>query len=118
MNNQVPEAPEVPQVYRVGTVVEHSWGYDQTNIDFWQIVGRSAKFVTLRRITSEIVPTPDAAWMTGRSVPDIGNFLPNVSPIRRKVIFGRGTEIGVGSPNSCGWAQLWDGKPSNWSAYA
>lgn len=106
-------------VYTVGEIVEHSWGYDQTNIDFWQIVRRTAKFVTLRRIASKQVETPEAAWMTGRSIPDIDNFMENVAPIRRSVIVsaGRG-EIGVGSPNGCGWADLWNGKPANWSAYA
>lgn len=47
--NFVPEAP-------VGTIFHHSWGYDQTNNDFYEVVERpSTHFAILREIAQEHV---------------------------------------------------------------
>lgn len=42
---------------RVGTLLCNSWGYDQTNIDFYEVVSRSASGATvkLRKVASETV---------------------------------------------------------------
>ena len=39
---------------QVGDIYRTSWGYDQTNVEFFQVVARTAKTVRLRRISSEI----------------------------------------------------------------
>jgi hypothetical protein len=52
----------------VGSVFSYSWGYDQTNVEFWQVIARSGTTVRLRQIASETVqsserhvrPRPDA----------------------------------------------------------
>jgi hypothetical protein len=103
-------------IYIPGRIVEFSWGYDQTNIDYYLITRRTDKFVTLQKIGSKDVSRPDSPWATGQSVPDPDNVLPD-KPIRRKVQVWDGKEQGV-AIESYGWASLWDGKPSNWTAYA
>jgi hypothetical protein len=39
-----------------GAIFCYSWGYDQTNIEYWQVVARSGQMVTLREIGREVVP--------------------------------------------------------------
>jgi hypothetical protein len=41
--------------FKVGEVFYSSWGYDQTNIDFYEIAEVKAKSVVLRRICGEVV---------------------------------------------------------------
>lgn len=42
--------------FEVGQIYYDSWGYDQTNIDFYQIVEVKAKSVVIRSIGGEFVP--------------------------------------------------------------
>jgi hypothetical protein len=39
----------------VGDVFYASWGYEQTNIDYYQVVGKKGQTLTFRKIRSEIV---------------------------------------------------------------
>ena len=36
--------------FAVGDVLKYSWGYDQTNTDFYQVVAKTAKTITIREI--------------------------------------------------------------------
>ncbi|WP_372826520.1 hypothetical protein [Polaromonas sp.] len=61
-----------PHGLTVGAVLVHSWGYDQTNIDYYQVtavIGR--RMVAIRAIDCERQPTGD---MTGICVPCPGVF--------------------------------------------
>ncbi len=40
---------------KVGDIFYTSWGYEQTNVKFWQVVKRTAKSVRLRPIKKQIV---------------------------------------------------------------
>lgn len=42
--------------YKVGDLFVSSWGYDQTQVDFYQIVEKNGYRVTLRKIAAEQVP--------------------------------------------------------------
>lgn len=41
--------------YSVGQVLYQSWGYEQTNIDFYQIIEIGAKSIKIRKINGEII---------------------------------------------------------------
>lgn len=103
-------------IYTEGKIVEHSWGYDQTNIDYFIITKRAGQFVTLQAIGKKNVT--ETGFMAGRCEPDPEKIL-DKKQIRRKVHRNRrtGEEIGI-SVNGCGWANLWEGKPSQWNNYA
>ena len=56
------------QAYTVGAVWHTSWGYDQTNVEFFEVVRETLGTVTLRRIGAELregrlYPVP-GAWAT------------------------------------------------------
>jgi hypothetical protein len=114
-----PATAPAEQIYVSGKIVEFSWGYEQTNIDYFLITKRSAHFVWLQPIQSKRVE--DTGYMSGTCVPDPeknarqqdGSDKP---VIRRKVHARDGKETGI-AIESYGWASLWDEKPSRWSSY-
>jgi hypothetical protein len=42
--------------YKVGDILHHSWGYDQTNCDFYQVVEAKKASVILKKIGAKTVP--------------------------------------------------------------
>lgn len=100
--------------YDEGKVVENSWGWEQTNIEYYLITKRTKTQVTLVQIGKRNVET--TGFMQGRCEPDINNVVGE--PFRRKVCKNKaGKEIGV-AVNSYGWGNLWNGQPSQWTSYA
>ncbi len=85
----------------VGSILYSSWGYDQTNVDFYEVVAVTGKQVIIREI---------AAKQVGRDsvVPVPGKFVG--APMRKA------PSIYQGKPwvkiNSYASAKLWDGKPA------
>lgn len=51
-------------------VVYNSWGYDQTNIDFYEVIKTSANFVWLQPLTRDLKET---AFMAGQVTPRLGS---------------------------------------------
>jgi len=45
----------IPHAFQVDDILYASWGYDQTNIDFFQIVAVTQKTVTFRKICQAVV---------------------------------------------------------------
>lgn len=100
-----------------GAIIRHSWGYEQTNIDYFKIIKRTegkGVWLTLQAMTQESVH--DSLKMTGVCVP--GKIIAGSKPIRRKLLIdSKGEERGIAIERSYGWGQLWDGKPSHYSSY-
>lgn len=63
-----PEAHGLP----VGTVLVSSWGYDQTNIDFYEVTKATVKTVMLRPIS--ISKENGESWGTYTATPKRGEF--------------------------------------------
>ena len=61
--------------YKIGDILVSSWGYDQTNIDFYEVVGitPSGKSIRLRAITGEHVQT--VGFMSEMVKPVPGDFI-------------------------------------------
>lgn len=99
---------------KVGTIFSSSWGYEQTNITFYEVVKVSGSFVTVRRL--EQIKTEEARAMAGTTVPKPGVFT-NDEPLKRKLRPGwsdgrHGIRI-----SSYEWAKQWDGEPENFTSY-
>ena len=107
----------------IGDVLYSSWGYDQTNIDYYQVVALIGKtMVSVRKIACESEQTE---WEQGRSVPAVNRFIGE--PVRRKVKKFDHTGAGCVSITSYSWAypleyREIDGmrvyKSKHWSSYA
>lgn len=96
---------------KVGDVLYSSWGYDQTNIDFYQIVavpsGKSVKVQKLKAIVTESAPLA----MSGSSMPIIDSFEEG-APVLTKMVkpgwnggpwVGKSMSPWDGQPKSCSW---------------
>jgi hypothetical protein len=104
--------------YEPGAILEYSWGYDQTNIDYFMVTKRTtspkgAVNLTLVPMTTEDVV--ETGFMSGRCSPGMPEL--DAKPVRRKLHQWGGQERGV-AIRSYGWCSLWDGSRSNWSSYA
>lgn len=102
-----------PHGFEVGHVLYASWGYDQTNIDFYQvtkIIG--AQMVEVRKVSQISADTGNEPWMTGKVVPKLDGFIGEV--LRRRVN-GRSKSVRIDNVRT---AFLWDGRPINWTDYA
>jgi hypothetical protein len=95
----------------IGTIFESSWGYDQTNVDFYKVTGKTAKFITLQKVGSKIVQ--ETGWAESVVIPgetEIGK------PFKRKVqTFAWGVYVSISDYAS---ASPWAGKPVRQSSYA
>lgn len=68
------EANKAGHSLKVGDVVYTSWGYDQTNVDFFQVVGTpSAAYVEIRPIKAKSISGSDG-FMSCRLVPSLNEF--------------------------------------------
>lgn len=103
--------------YQPGAVIHSSWGYDQTQADYYLVIRRTAKQVTLVRLHTLEQAAPGYSPMAGLATPG-GLWLacPDWPIVRRKLHYRN--EKPSGFTLSYGWAKLWDGKPNYCSHYA
>lgn len=109
---------------KVGDILYSSWGYDQTNIEFFKVVKVSEFSVWIQEIGKKVVEV--TGWAHQNVVPvdspeyevrnwDVpGEYITKTHPIQRKKIQTYGGGYGV-SLNSFSIAFLWDGKPKGQS---
>lgn len=57
--------------YFVGQILYTSWGYDQTNIEYYQVTAVGKMSITCREITCKVKET---SFMSGPAVPQINEF--------------------------------------------
>jgi hypothetical protein len=92
----------------VGTILYTSWGYDQTNVEFFEVIATTKAMVVLQKIGTNYSSTGD---MTGTVTPNRTSRLDG--PIRRKV-----SKCGTVRIDDCSSGWVWDGKPKRVSSYA
>lgn len=79
---------------RVGDLMKSSWGYDQTNVDWFQVVEvKSPKTIVVREIQGRIVET---GFMSGKAYPVKDDFIGE--PMLKRV--GEGDHISLSSFSS------------------
>lgn len=62
-----------PHKLKVGDVLRSSWGYDQTNIDYYEVVALvGSRMVEIRKIGAE---SKDTGYLCGQCVPVPGKFI-------------------------------------------
>ena len=89
---------------KVGDILYASWGYDQTNIDFYEVTEVvSDKSVRIRQLTQTIEQT---GHDSGRTAACPGEFIENEKEMLKRVQKGNNIKI-----ESYAYASLWSGKP-------
>jgi len=95
---------------KIGDIFVYSWGYDQTNIYFYKVVGVTAKSVKIRRLKNI---TTETGFMCGTCIPS--------NEFKSEEIHTKRVSLYEGKPYlsmSYGGGSLWDGKAERCSWYA
>ena len=102
--------------FETGDILESRWGYDQTNVQFYEVVGTTNCMVQIREIESKVVQY-DASRMTGKVMPLAGHFKGEV--MRKRVINLKHDEKYHGvSITEYARAYRWEGNLVGFSEYA
>jgi hypothetical protein len=96
---------------KIGDIVYNSWGYDQTNIDFYEVVGSTEKTVKLRQLCQHIEETN---FMAGNTTPQPGQYRNDEITVHHVQPMGKSCFINFEYGAGC----LWDGTPIYCSWYA
>jgi hypothetical protein len=94
--------------YKEGDILYSSWGYDQTNIDFYQVVGVKEKSVVLQKVGQNVVKQETGSDYV---VPVENKF------IESKKLTKRVNPDGYVKIDSYAGARRWDGKPKRQTAF-
>ena len=115
-------AKAVPMDVKVGTVFKASWGWEQTNVDFYEVTKIISP--TMVEVTPISAAKTEEQWLAGKCVPVVGSF--KGEPMKKKITGYNGKASFKAS--SCATAYQFDpigfenGKPVfqsvYWSAYA
>ena len=89
---------------KVGDIFSCSWGYDQTNIDFYKCVGFTPCFMKYVQVKTEIVDS------NGASADYVAPGKKEGGVIYKAKIKDYGNGPGF-APNSFSWASKWSGDP-------
>jgi hypothetical protein len=93
----------------VGDVLHYSWGYDQTNCEFFQVVGKSGSTLKLQEIESIVVPG-SGGFMSDRRIPATDRFVEGSEPFTKRIgpggvsmKFGGAYKVEDGETFYCSW---------------
>lgn len=105
---------DIAQAVKVGDIFHYSWGYDQTNCDFFQVINLKNKTVTIREIASKHSDRESGNSMAAFVLPVKDNF--TGEPMKKRLQFWSSKPyIRMAS---YGTASLWGGKECYSSWYA
>lgn len=108
MKRQV-EKQQARHTYKVGDILYASWGYEQTNINFYQVVAVEEKSIKIRPISQKVVKSEQGT--------DFVKAVPNTftgPPITKIPQYSYGSFRVVDDRKTL---SLWDGKPKYQTAF-
>lgn len=101
--------------YKVGDVIVNTWGYEQTNVDFYQVTEMTAKTIKIKEIYSAMVSGSEYSHgMACNVVPVLNDFKENGREYALRVK----DKGNLSNPASYYYMHKWDGRPEYKSWYA
>jgi hypothetical protein len=95
----------------VGSILYTSWGYDQTNYDFYQVVERrGTSTIVLRKLAVE---SENEGWCRDKVKPRKDVFIERDEPLVRRI-----NKHGRARIESYSCLYPWDGLPKHATSYA
>lgn len=115
MNNTI--MPHVSTNYEIGAILYDSWGYEQTNIDYYCIIARKGEWITVQKMKKQSTSEAPMSMTTTETPLEIDT---SEKPVRKKIKTFDGKESGFSFRNYSGggWCSLWNGKEKTASHYA
>lgn len=91
---------------RIGDILHYSWGYDQTNCNFYQVTATTAHTVTIREIGAAVIRDSEG-FMSERLRPRRDSFLGSKPMVKRvqPSEFGEYVTMPCGIARKCGETQ-------------
>ena len=104
------------ELVKVGDIFSSSWGYDQTNVDFFKVLEVKGITIKVQQIQSSRIE--EIAWEQYMTMPNSEPhpYYPEI--LTKRLSFWGGELQPSFSINSYSSAQLWNGKPQRISCYA
>lgn len=93
---------------KAGTIFYSSWGYEQTNIDFYVVLERKGQFVIVQEVGQN---REETGFMSGNCTPDVSRKIGE--PMRKKI--SQHATLNMASYSYC---SIWDGRPQHYTSYA
>ena len=106
------KATEQRHDFKLGDIIRYSWGYDQTNIDYFQVVAVTAKTVMIRELRQ--VRDHDNQTMTGHSRPLKDQFAGGEKLRKSPRLYGGEWYLSF----NYGVGRKWSGEEMLYSSYA
>lgn len=104
---------------KVGDILYSSWGYDQTNIDFYQVTAVKGKQVVIRQICQKVDESKDRGDMSEYVLPIKDSFRQDGKEYRKLAQMPYNNAEGYWlSLTSYSSAEPWDGESKYQSHYA
>lgn len=118
-NSNIQFELKASEKFEVGAILVDSWGWEQTNVDFYVIIKRVGLFVTIAKLKKETVKAMDHKTMTSYCKPST-EIDSSENPIRKKVKAFSGKETGFTLRDYMGggWVDLWKGETESETHYA
>lgn len=101
---------------KVGDVFHHSWGWEQTNADFYQVIAREGRHVIVLQIAKTWADDKGISAMSANVVAVKDAFLKDAEPMKKLLQFSGGKPYITIS--EFGWCDLYNGRPVYSSWYA
>jgi hypothetical protein len=109
--------PHVADTIELGAILYSSWGYEQTNIDFYCVVEMSKAMVKILPLTASITPSGECSMAGSKTAEKTLDFSDEI--LKKKI---QASYISDGKPwlkiASYAHAWLWDGREKYVSWYA
>jgi len=90
---------------KVGDMLHYSWGYDQTNCDFFQVIARTECTVTIQEIGGRDAGNEGGSSMSTNLRPKKDAFLDGSKPMVKHVAPGDQVRMDFGNASICGETQ-------------
>lgn len=102
------KAFDATEHFKVGDILYASWGYDQTNVDFYEVLAVTRGMVTIEAIGQQTNETLHSM---------AENVVPNPAHRTGRITKHRATSTSL-HVTTCSYASLWNGTPKYQSHYA
>lgn len=103
--------------YKVGDVLHYSWGYEQTNCEFYQVTATTPGTITMREIGQRTAPGSEISHgMADSRLALKDHFLKDAPEITKRVRYSESGPGYISMDHGC--CSLWDGRPKYCSWYA
>ncbi len=107
---RVQDVAAMAKTIQVRTLLHYSWGYEQTQCDFFEVVAKSGQRVTLRAIAAKSVPDSKSAYggMADLRQPCPGQYIgepfrKTISPFGVSMAHGSARPTDADEKHYCSW---------------